>query len=193
DVLAQGVIEGRKVFCNMMKYIQITLSSNFGNVFTILIASAFLPFLPMISLQLLVQNLIYDMAQLALPWDNVDASQLIRPSKWKLKDLTRYTFLIGPVSSIFDILTFLLMWFVFGANTVSDQALFQTGWFAIGLTTQTLAVYILRTQKIPFVQSHASIHVTLASIAAIVLGAAFVLTPLGEAIDFVALPSMYWF
>ncbi|HLQ40378.1 MAG TPA: cation transporting ATPase C-terminal domain-containing protein, partial [Tetragenococcus sp.] len=87
----------------------------------------------------------------------------------------------------------LLMWFVFGANTVSDQALFQTGWFAIGLTTQTLAVYILRTQKIPFVQSHASIHVTLASIAAIVLGAAFVLTPLGEAIDFVALPSMYWF
>ncbi|HLQ40057.1 MAG TPA: magnesium-translocating P-type ATPase, partial [Tetragenococcus sp.] len=108
DVLAQGVIEGRKVFCNMMKYIQITLSSNFGNVFTILIASAFLPFLPMISLQLLVQNLIYDMAQLALPWDNVDASQLIRPSKWKLKDLTRYTFLIGPVSSIFDILTFLL-------------------------------------------------------------------------------------
>lgn len=125
DVLESGVIEGRRVFSNMMKYIKITISSNFGNVFSILIASAFLPFLPMLSLQLLLQNLIYDFAQLTIPWDNVDDEELLTPTKWETKGLMKFTVCIGPVSSIFDVITFLVMWFVFGANTVANQSLFQ--------------------------------------------------------------------
>ena len=153
NVLETGVIEGRRVFSNMMKYIKFTISSNFGNVFSILVASAFLPFLPMLSIQLLVQNLIYDMAQLTIPWDNVDEEELVKPVRWEIGDLFKFTISIGPVSSIFDILTFLVMWFVLGANTVAQQSLFQTGWFLVGLTTQTLVVHMVRTRKLPFVES----------------------------------------
>ena len=146
NVLDKGVIEGRKVFTNMMKYIKMTLSSNFGNVFSILVASAFLPFLPMLSIQLLVQNLVYDMAQLTIPWDNVDDEELQAPTKWETTGLLKFTVCIGPISSVFDIITFLVMWFIFGANTVGAQNLFQTGWFMIGLTTQALvqsAVFLI--------------------------------------------------
>ncbi|MEG2707986.1 MAG: magnesium-translocating P-type ATPase, partial [Vagococcus sp.] len=122
-VLEDGVIEGRKVFKNMMKYIMITISSNFGNVFSVLVASAFLPFLPMLSIQLLVQNLVYDISQLAMPWDNVDESQIMKPVKFDRENLFRFTVSIGPISSIFDILAFGVMWFVIGANTVEQQAL----------------------------------------------------------------------
>lgn len=133
----------------MMKYIKITLSSNFGNVFSILIASAFLPFLPMLSMQLLVQNLIYDVAQLAIPWDNVDREEIEKPVTWNMKNLLNFTFLIGPVSSIFDILTFILLYFGFHYNTIASQGTFQSGWFIVGLITQTLALHILRTKKYP--------------------------------------------
>ena len=118
NVLADGILEGRKVFSNMMKYIKITISSNFGNVFSVLVASAFLPFLPMLSIQLLVQNLVYDFAQLTTPWDNVDEEDIIKPVHWKTGSLLRFTVILGPVSSIFDILTFFIMWHIFGANTV---------------------------------------------------------------------------
>ncbi|MDN6470905.1 MAG: magnesium-translocating P-type ATPase [Tetragenococcus koreensis] len=192
NVLAQGVTEGRRVFSNMMKYIKMTISSNFGNVFTILAASAFLPFLPMLSLQLLVQNLIYDMAQLALPWDNVDERELSAPVKWKVKGLLKFTLCIGPISSIFDIATFFVMWYIIGANTVSEQGLFQTGWFAIGLITQTLVVHFLRTSKRSLIDSHASWQVTLTSIIACLLGGLIILTPLREAFDFEQLPNNYW-
>ncbi len=120
NVLDKGVIEGRKVFTNMMKYIKMTLSSNFGNVFSILVASAFLPFLPMLSIQLLVQNLVYDMAQLTITWDNVDKAELEKPVKWQVGGLLKFTVGIGPVSSIFDILTFFVMWHVFSANTIQE-------------------------------------------------------------------------
>lgn len=192
NVLEDGVIEGRKVFSNMMKYIKITISSNFGNVFSILAASAFLPFLPMLSIQLLVQNLIYDLAQLALPWDKVDEEELIKPVKWETKNLLKFTIFIGPVSSIFDILTFLVMWFVFSANTVGQQGLFQTGWFMVGLITQTLVVQVVRTRKVPVIQSNASLPVLLSSLAVIVAGVAIVLTPAREFFDFVELPVSYW-
>lgn len=192
NVLETGVIEGRRVFSNMMKYIKFTISSNFGNVFSILVASAFLPFLPMLSMQLLVQNLIYDMAQLTIPWDNVDEEELVKPVRWEIGDLFKFTVSIGPVSSIFDILTFLVMWFVLGANTVAEQSLFQTGWFLVGLTTQTLVVHMVRTRKVPFIQSRASLPVILTSLLAIVTGFVLVLSPLRSVFDFVMLPANYW-
>lgn len=193
DVLETGVIEGRKVFNNMMKYIKNTISSNFGNVFSILVASAFLPFLPMLSIQLLVQNLIYDMAQLTIPWDNVDEEELSRPVRWEISNIFRFTVLIGPISSIFDILTYALMWFVFSANTPAEQAMFQTGWFMVGLTTQTLVVHLIRTRKVPFIQSIASPQVLFSSGMAIALGLGIVLLPLREVFEFTVLPSAYWF
>ena len=192
-VLEDGVIEGRKVFKNMMKYILITISSNFGNVFSVLVASAFLPFLPMLSLQLLVQNLVYDISQLAMPWDNVDESQIMKPVKFDNKNLFRFTVFIGPISSIFDIITFGVMWFVIGANTVGQQSLFQTGWFLVGLISQTLVVYMIRTEKIPFLESRASAPMVIMSLLAVLTGILIVLVePLREAFDFTALPSNYW-
>jgi Mg2+-importing ATPase len=192
NVLDKGVIEGRKVFTNMMKYIKMTLSSNFGNVFSILVASAFLPFLPMLSIQLLVQNLVYDMAQLTIPWDNVDKEELEKPVKWQVGGLLKFTVGIGPVSSIFDILTFFMMWHVFSANTIQEQALFQAGWFMIGLTTQTLVVHMIRTRKLPFIKSIASPAVLISSVLAIAVGFLVILTPLHTVFDFAALPSSYW-
>lgn len=191
-VLEDGVLEGRTVFGNMMKYIKMTISSNFGNVFSVLVASAFLPFLPMLSIQLLVQNLIYDVAQLTIPWDKMDEEDLMKPAKWGTSDLLKFTFSVGPISSIFDILTFMLMWFVFHANTVQDAALFHSGWFVIGLITQTVVVHVIRTKKIPFIQSRASMSVILSTIAVV---AAAVLIPgstFGTFFDFVALPENYW-
>lgn len=192
NVLDKGVVEGRKVFSNMMKYIKITISSNFGNVFSILVASAFLPFLPMLSIQLLVQNLVYDMAQLTIPWDNVDEEELAKPVKWQIGGLLKFTVCIGPVSSIFDILTYVIMWNVFQANTVQEQALFQTGWFMVGLVTQTLVVHIVRTRKLPFIQSIAAPGLLLASAIAILIGAAIVLSPIHEVFGFATLPVSYW-
>lgn len=192
NVLEDGVIEGRKVFSNMMKYIKITMSSNFGNVFSILVASAFLPFLPMLSIQLLIQNLIYDIAQLTIPWDNVDEEELEKPVHWETSGLMKFTLCIGPVSSIFDIMTYLVMWYVFHANSIATQHLFQTGWFVVGLVSQTLVVHIVRTRKIPFVQSIASWPVILSSMGAIALGLLIVLTPIRAVFDFVKLPANYW-
>lgn len=191
-VLEDGVLEGRTVFGNMMKYIKMTISSNFGNVFSVLVASAFLPFLPMLSIQLLVQNLIYDVAQLTIPWDKMDPEDLMKPAKWGTSDLLKFTFSIGPISSIFDILTFILMWFVFQANTVQDAALFHSGWFVIGLITQTVVVHVIRTKKIPFIQSRASLSVMLSTLGVIVAAVLIPGSTFGTFFDFVALPATYW-
>ena len=156
-VLEEGVIEGRKTFANMLKYIKMTSSSNFGNVFSVLVASAFLPFLPMLPLQLLVQNLLYDVSQIVIPFDNVDEELLKLPQRWNPDDISRFMVFFGPISSIFDIATYCLMWFVFTANTPDQQAIFQSGWFIEGLLSQTLIVHMIRTQKIPFIQSRAAI------------------------------------
>ncbi|MHC5267971.1 magnesium-translocating P-type ATPase [Enterococcus sp. LJL98] len=192
DVLDHGVVEGRRVFSNIMKYIKITISSNFGNVFSILAASAFLPFLPMLSIQLLVQNLIYGIAQLTIPWDNVDEEELATPVKWQIGGLLKFTLYIGPVSSIFDILAFVILWNVFSANTVAEQSFFQAGWFMIGLVTQVLVVHVVRTKKMPFIQSVASFPVILSSLAAVGAAFAIILTPLRQLFDFAALPMTYW-
>jgi Mg2+-importing ATPase len=155
-VLEEGVLEGRKTFANMLKYIKMTASSNFGNVFSVLVASAFLPFLPMLPLQLLVQNLLYDISQIAIPFDNVDPEQLRSPQRWKPEDLGRFMIFFGPISSIFDITTYCVMWFFLGYNTPEMQSWFQSGWFIEGLLSQTLIVHMIRTQKIPFIQSRAA-------------------------------------
>ena len=155
-VLEDAIVEGRTTFGNILKYIKMTASSNFGNVLSLLIASAFLPFLPMLPIQILCQNLLYNLSQLSIPWDKVDNEFLIKPRSWDTKDLFRFIIFIGPVSSVFDIIIFIVMWNVFGANIPEMQSLFQTGWFVVGLLTQLLIVHMIRTQHIPFLQSTAA-------------------------------------
>jgi len=154
--LEAGVIEGRKTFSNMLKYIRMTASSNFGNVFSVLVASVFLPFLPMLPLHLLVQNLLYDISQIAIPFDRVDQELIARPLRWNPPDIGRFMLYFGPISSIFDIFTYWLMWTVFAANTVEQQTLFQSGWFVVGLLTQTLIVHMIRSPRLPFIESRAA-------------------------------------
>ncbi|HEX5484890.1 MAG TPA: magnesium-translocating P-type ATPase, partial [Limnobacter sp.] len=144
-VLEEGVLEGRRTFANMLKYIKLTASSNFGNVFSVLVASAFIPFLPMLPMHLLVQNLLYDISQIAVPFDLVDDEMLTKPLTWQPAEIGRFMLYFGPLSSVFDIITFLMMWFVFGANSPEHQTLFQSGWFVMGLLTQTLIVHMIRT------------------------------------------------
>ncbi len=169
-VLDEGVTEGRRTFGNIIKYINMTASSNFGNVFSVLIASAFLPFLPMLAIQLLVLNLLYDISQISIPWDNVDKEYMEKPRKWEAGHIARFMIFLGPTSSVFDITTFYLMWHVFGANSVEHQALFQSGWFIESLLSQTLIVHMIRTQKIPFFQSMPATPVLLLTLAIMAIG-----------------------
>jgi Mg2+-importing ATPase len=191
-VLEEAVIEGRKTFANIIKYIKMTASSNFGNVFSVLIASIFLPFLPMLPIQLLVQNLLYDVSQVSIPWDDVDKDYLKQPRKWDAGGIARFMVCIGPISSIFDIVTFLLMWHVFGANIVEKQSLFQSGWFVVGLLTQTLIVHMIRTQHIPFIQSRAAAPVMLLTACIMAIGIYLPFSPLGEHLGMVPLPPSYF-
>ena len=191
-VLEEGVLKGRETFGNIMKYLNMTASSNFGNVFSVLVASAFIPFLPMLSIHLLLQNLMYDISQLALPWDKMDKEFLRKPRKWDAKNIGRFMLWIGPTSSIFDITTFALMWYVFAANSVEMQSLFQSGWFIEGLLSQTLVVHMLRTQKIPFFQSTAALPVILATGVVICLGIYIPFSPLGALVGLVPLPWEYF-
>jgi Mg2+-importing ATPase len=191
-VLAEGVLEGRRTFSNMLKYIHMTASSNFGNVFSVLVASVFLPFLPMLPLQLLVQNLLYDISQIAIPFDNVDAELLRTPLKWKPAEIGRFMVFFGPISSIFDIATFLLMWFVFKANSADHATLFQSGWFVVGLLTQTLIVHMIRTPKIPFITSWASRPLMATTFLIMVLGVVLPMSPLAEYFKLQALPPTFF-
>ena len=153
-VLEEGVMEGRQVFGNIIKYIKMAASSNFGNMFSVLGASLFLPFLPMLPIQVLTNNLLYDFSQTTIPTDDVDAEWLAKPRKWDIGDMRRFILFIGPISSIFDYATFFIMLFVF--KSWDNPALFHTGWFVESLFTQTLIIHVIRTNKIPFLQSRAS-------------------------------------
>jgi Mg2+-importing ATPase len=191
-VLEEGVVEGRRTFSNMLKYIKMTASSNFGNVFSVLIASAFLPFLPMLPLQLLVQNLLYDISQIAIPFDNVDAELLARPQRWNPDEIGRFMVWFGPVSSVFDIVTYALMWFVFSANTVAEQSLFQSGWFVEGLLSQTLIVHMIRTRRVPFLHSRASWPLIGTTVAVVATGVFFAMGPLNQYFKMQALPPSFF-
>jgi Mg2+-importing ATPase len=191
-VLEEGVIEGRKTFANMLKYIKMTASSNFGNVFSVLVASAFIPFLPMLPMQLLVQNLLYDFSQVAIPFDNVDEELVKTPQKWNPTDIGRFMIYFGPVSSVFDITTYAVMWFIFGANSPEHQTLFQSGWFVEGLMTQTLVVHMIRTRKIPFIQSRPATPLLLATLAIMAIGIFLPMGPYASYFKFEALPLHYF-
>jgi Mg2+-importing ATPase len=191
-VLEEGVIEGRKTFGNTIKYIKMTASSNFGNVFSVLVASAFLPFLPMLPIQLLTNNLLYDFSQTSIPWDDMDPEYIHVPRQWRADDIGRFMVFIGPISSIFDIVTFLVMWYVFKANSPASQSLFQSGWFIESLLTQTLIVHMIRTARIPFVQSRATWPVLLLTAAIMACGLLLPFIALGAKLKLVPLPGSYF-
>ncbi|MEU9715436.1 magnesium-translocating P-type ATPase [Streptomyces sp. NPDC047976] len=191
-VLEQGVVQGRTTFGNTIKYIKMTASSNFGNVFSVLVASAFIPFQPMLAIMLLVQNLVYDISQLATPWDRMDEEYLRKPRNWDAKGIFRFMVSIGPISSVFDIAMFVIMWHVFAANTAAEQSLFQSGWFVEGLLSQTLIVHMIRTRKIPFVQSRASWPVMAMTVLAVLAGLWLPFSPLAPSLGFTALPAAYF-
>lgn len=191
-VLEQGVQEGRKIFGNIMKYIKMTASSNFGNMFSVLAASAFLPFLPMLPIHILVQNLLYDISQTTIPFDTVDKEYLEKPRKWDASDLKRFMIYIGPISSIFDIAMYLVMWYIFECTTPESQSLFQSGWFIEGLLSQTLIVHMIRTRKIPFFQSRASWPVMITTFAIMAIGIVIPFTGFGSSLGLVPLPWSYF-
>lgn len=191
-VLGEGVVEGRRTFGNIVKYIKMTASSNFGNMFSVMAASAFLPFLPMMPIHLLVQNLLYDISQTTIPFDRMDAEYLRKPRKWDASGLSRFMIWIGPISSIFDLTTYLLMWYLFKCRSAEMQALFQSGWFVEGLLSQTLIVHMIRTRKIPFIQSRASWPVMAMTFAIMAFGIAIPFTPFGASIGLAALPWSYF-
>ena len=204
-VLEEGVIEGRKIYANIIKYIKMTASSNFGNIFSVLIASIFLPFIPMLPIQLLMLNLIYDISCITIPWDNVDEEYLKEPRRWDASSINKFMFWMGPTSSIFDIVTFILMYFficplVFGGqfNTLNEVqqigfiGLFHAGWFVESLWSQTLVIHMIRTPEIPFVKSRASWQLTLLTSLGIFIGTIIPYTTFGIALEMVAMPAIYF-
>jgi Mg2+-importing ATPase len=190
EVLRDGVIEGRRVFANITKYIKMGASSNFGNMFSVLGGSILLPFLPMAPLQVLTNNLLYDFSQTAIPTDNVDPEYLTAPRRWEIGNISRFMIFVGPISSIFDYATYFTMLYVF--NAWHDAALFQTGWFVESLLTQTLIIHIIRTAKIPFIQSRASGPLIAMSLAVCAIGVFLPFSPLAETLGFKPLPWLYW-
>jgi Mg2+-importing ATPase len=191
-VLDQGILEGRTTFLNIIKYIKMALSSNFGNVFSIVGACLFLPFLPMLPGQLLVQNLLSDISQTTIPLDRVDPETLEKPCDWSNRDLMRFMLFFGPISSVFDYLTFALLWFYFDANTIKHQALFHTGWFIEGLITQILIIHVIRTQKIPFFESTAASALLFMTALVVTIGVWLPFSPFAEYMKLVALPGVYF-
>ena len=191
-VLEEGVLEGRKVFGNIIKYIKMGASSNFGNMFSVLGASLWLPFLPMMPNQLLLQNLLYDFSQTTIPFDEVDPEYLAKPRRWEIGEISRFMVYIGPLSSIFDYSTFALMWFFYACNTVNGQALFQSGWFVEGLLSQTLIVHLIRTAKVPFLESRASTPLIISTIIIMALGIAIPMSPIAHYLGFEHLPLSYF-
>lgn len=192
NVLRKGVVYGRRTFGNILKYIKMTTSSNFGNMFSMLGASAFLPFLPMLPVQLLLQNLLYDISQVSIPWDRVDEEYINKPQQWNAQFLSKFIVFIGPISSIFDYATFALMFFVFKANTPEHQSLFQSGWFIEGLLSQTLIVHLIRTRKIPFIQSWATAPVVALTSLIMAIGIFIPFSPVAHLLGLQALPIAYF-
>ena len=191
-VLEEGVLEGRKVFANILKYVRMGASSSFGNMFSVVGASAFLPFMPMAPLQILANNLLYDFSQIPIPADDVDPEHIAKPRPWSIAEVTRFILFIGPCSSVFDYTTFLMMYFLFGARHPAQAPLFQTGWFVESLLTQTLIIHVIRTNKIPFIQSRAAWPLTLTSIAIMAFGVWLPFSPLAGVLGFTLLPPLYW-
>jgi len=191
-VLYEGVDEGRRTFTNTMKYLRMGSSSNFGNMFSVVGASIVLPFLPMAPLQLILNNFLYDISQIGVTTDTVDQDDLAKPAKWNIDGIKNYMLFIGPISSIFDYMTFAVMWFVFGAQTMAMQGLFQAGWFIESLMTQTLVVMVIRTNKIPFLQSMPSKRLFALSLGIVAIGLVIVVSPVRHFFGFMELPWQFY-
>jgi Mg2+-importing ATPase len=211
-VLEEGVLEGRKVFVNILKYIRMGASSNFGNMFSVIGASYWLPYVPMLPIQVLTNNLLYDFSQVPIPTDNVGPLQTAKPRPWNMGEIAKFIVFIGPISSIFDYTTYAVMWFVFKCSnvllasppelahrfvnaSVDDSyaaALFHTGWFVESLMTQTLIIHVIRTNLLPFVQSRASWQLTITTLVVMAFGAWLPYSPAASALGFVPLPPLYW-
>ena len=191
DVLTDGVVEGRKTFGNLQKYIKMAVSFNFGEVLSVLIASVLLPFFPITPIQLLVQSLIYDIGQLSIPYDNVDKEYLKKPRVWDMKSLKRFMLYMGPTSSIFDLMIFAILWFGFGLR-LPDAALFQSIWFSYGVVSNLVGLHIIRTGKTPFIQSNASKAVYATSILLSIVAMLIPFTFIGRYIGLVAIPLKYF-
>ena len=189
-VLKDGVVEGRRAFANITKYIKMTASSNFGNMFSVVIGGLFLPFLPMLPLQVIINNLLYDFSQTSIPTDNVDDDYIQTPRQWKIAHLTKFVLFIGPMSSIFDIATYAVMLYVF--NCWHNPALFHTGWFVESLATQTLIIHVIRTRKLPFFHSRASRPLTITTLLIVAFGAWLPYSPLAKELGYVPLPPLFW-
>jgi Mg2+-importing ATPase len=212
-VLEEGVLEGRKVFVNILKYIRMGASSNFGNMFSVIGASAWLPYLPMTGIQVLTNNLLYDFSQVPIPTDNVGPQQIAKPRPWRIGEIAKFIIFIGPISSIFDYTTYSIMWFWFKCNQLNlapppelaarfahvntaDEtyaaSLFHTGWFVESLMTQTLIIHVIRTNQIPFIQSRASWQLTMTSLLIMAVGAWLPFTTVGASLGMVPLPPLFW-
>ena len=212
-VLEEGVLEGRKVFVNILKYIRMGASSNFGNMFSVIGASAWLPFVPMAPIQVLTNNLLYDFSQVPIPTDNVGPGQTLRPRPWNMGEIGKFIVFIGPISSLFDYTTYAMMWFIFKCSNLSlapaaavaarfanatspndtyAAALFHTGWFVESLMTQTLIVHVIRTNQLPFIQSRASWQLTMTTLLIMAFGAYLPFSALAPFLGFVPLPPLYW-
>jgi len=212
-ILEEGILEGRKVFVNILKYIRMGASSNFGNMFSVIGASAWFPFVPMAPIQVLTNNLLYDFSQVPIPTDNVGPQQVAKPRPWNIGEIAKFIIWIGPISSIFDYTTYAMMWFLFKCNHLNlaapadlawrftntaepdatyAAALFHTGWFVESLMTQTLIIHVIRTNLIPFVQSRASWQLTLTTVIIMALGAYLPYSALATFLGFVPLPSLFW-
>lgn len=190
-VLQDGVLEGRKTFGNIMKYIKMAASGNFGNMLSVIIASIFLPFLPMLPVHILTQNLLCDFSQIGIPFDDVDEEYLDAPRKWETKSIQRFMVLMGPLSTIFDILCFVVLWWILGANMFALSPMFQAGWFIFGTLSQILVVHMIRTRKVPFIQSRASTPLLISTLVIGVIAVVLVFSRFAIGLDFISLPLSY--
>ena len=188
DVLADGVAEGRRIFANTIKYVLMGTSSNFGNMFSVTVAAAFLPFLPMLPFQILLNNLLYDTSQMTIPTDRVDEEQLARPSHWDIGFIRRFMIRFGPISSVFDFATFAVMLWVFNAGAPE----FRSGWFVESLATQTLIVFVIRTRRVPFLRSRPSRPLLASVLVVVAIGALIPQSPLNETLGFAPLPPAFF-
>ena len=191
NVLEEGVITGRKTFTNILKYLKMATSGNFGNMLSIIIASLFLPFLPMLPIHILIQNLLNDFAQMGMPFDNVDREYLQNPKKWNTDGLKRFMFAFGIISTVLDVICFAILWFVMKFNTIEKAVLFQTGWFAFGIISQTLIIHLMRTSKIPFVTSKPSKQLVISTLTITILTLIISFTNIAIIFDLSKLPIQY--
>ena len=191
NVLEEGVINGRKTFTNVLKYIKMATSGNFGNMVSVIIASIFLPFLPLLPIHILIQNLLCDFAQIGMPFDNVDREYLEKPKKWDTKDIKNFMFAFGTISVILDVACFTVLWFIFKFNTIEKAVLFQTGWFAFGIISQTIIIHMIRTHKIPFIQSKSSKELLISTFVITIVTLVIAFTSIAGIFDLSKLPYLY--